>query len=260
MRCAHTRSPRLCVFLFASLGLFAVLATGQDKIPPDLQIELNNRGTLAFKSGRLQEAAALFDEAIRLGPDDPTSNANLGQSLYVLGRFAEAATAFEKAAGLDPGNPRYHNALAVVYGQIGRTSDAISAAENALAIEETGKYYYNLGNILVRAGNTRRALPFLEKAAKLDPTDATIRRELGFAYTLLSKHAKAIAELEAAVRLDPNLAGARKVLGELYLRQGNRTKALAEYRQLKDSGSPFARELFEAITDGRVVRVSTVDP
>ena len=89
--------------------------------------------------------------------------------------------------------------------------------------------------------------------------NAAIRRELGLAYTALSKDAKAIAELEAAVKLDTKFDDVRKVLGELYLRQGNRAKALSMYQQLKDSGSPRARELFDAITEGRVVRASKID-
>ena len=260
MKCAHTRHPRLYVLATAILGLFPLSAAGQDIISSKPQVELNNRGVLAFNSGRLPEAAAHFRAAIRSEPKDPASHANLGQTLYVLGKLEEAAAAFEQAAALDPRNPDYYNALAIAYGQAGRTSDAITAIERALAIKESGIYYYNLGNILVQAGEPKRALPFLEKAAKLEPTDSTVRCELGIAYIRLSKDSEAVAELEAALRLDANFAEARKVLGELYLRQGNRAKALAEYRRLRDLGSPLARELYEAMMEGRVVRVSTVNP
>lgn len=66
------------------------------------------RGNAAFTAGRLDEAAARYEEAVRaLGPDDdaeaPDLFENLGVTYWSLGRWRPAARAFLRALDGDLG-------------------------------------------------------------------------------------------------------------------------------------------------------------
>ena len=59
------------------------------------------------------------------------------------------------------------------------------------------------------------ALPHIEAAARLDPSNAGNLGNLGFALAQAGRVAEARAALDAALRLDPSLPGVREVLNQL---------------------------------------------
>ena len=59
-------------------------------------------GALALAEQKLEEAADWLTKAVERNSNDPTVQANLGETLLRLGRFEPAAAAFEKALQLDP--------------------------------------------------------------------------------------------------------------------------------------------------------------
>ena len=241
--------------LFASLATCTIWVHGQDNASPERFVELNDRAAVVFKEGKLEEAVGLLQESIRLQPKNSTSHGNLGEVFYWLGRYAESAAAFERAASLEPTKSLYHNALGVAYGKLGRPAEGIAAVEKAIAIDQVGVYYQNVGSLFLQSGDSKRALPYMEKAVALEPSDADLRYALGYGYARLSKNSQAIAELEKAVELDANHADARTVLAHLFIKEGDREKALEQYRWLESNKSPAAAELFAAISKGSVVRV-----
>jgi tetratricopeptide (TPR) repeat protein len=60
------------------------------------------RGEALARSGRYEDAAAAFREAIRLEPELAGAHNNLGCALAALGRFEEAGAAFREAVRLRP--------------------------------------------------------------------------------------------------------------------------------------------------------------
>lgn len=66
-----------------------------------------------YLAGEVEAAEALYREALRMKPDDPSALFNLGVLLRVTGRKDEARTCFEKAAtfGDHPDAPRAAEAL-----------------------------------------------------------------------------------------------------------------------------------------------------
>jgi Flp pilus assembly protein TadD len=63
------------------------------------------------EQGRVADAVAEYQEAIRLQPDNPEAHCNLGLSLQRLNRVAEARQHFEEALRLRPGHPEARRAL-----------------------------------------------------------------------------------------------------------------------------------------------------
>ena len=61
-----------------------------------------NTGTACFAAKRFRQAAAHFEEAVRLNPSRADSRVNLGSALYMLKRLEKALEAFEEAVACDP--------------------------------------------------------------------------------------------------------------------------------------------------------------
>ncbi len=75
-------------------------------------------GAVALAEQKLEQAAEWLAQAVERNPNDPTVQANLGETLLRLGRFEPAAAAFEKALALDPEqkDPGANRARAIVSG------------------------------------------------------------------------------------------------------------------------------------------------
>ena len=82
---------------------------------------------------------------------------------------------------------------------------AESIAQNRLALRlqpDLPPALATLGSSLAESGQLDEALPLLERAAQLDPTNARIHLDLGIALDLLGRPADALPRYEVAVRLN----------------------------------------------------------
>jgi len=94
-----------------------------------------------------------------------------------------------------------------------------------------------------------KALPYLEIATKTDflPTKAMVYHIIGFCYSELGNHSKAIEAFKQAIRIDPDYAEAHYSLGVAYLLIRDRNSALNEYKILKELNIDLANELFDLL-------------
>jgi tetratricopeptide (TPR) repeat protein len=143
-------------------------------------------GLSGTKTGAEQEAALTsavdaFEKAIALRPEDAPVHNNYALALARLKKFPEASAELKKAAELDP--------------------------------PSGGKYYYNLGALLVNAGQYDQAADVFKKAIELTPSYAEAHYQ--YAVCLSSKmtvtpDGKTVAppemkaELEKYLELSPN--------------------------------------------------------
>jgi serine phosphatase RsbU (regulator of sigma subunit) len=74
---------------------------------------LSRKGAFLASSGRIAEAALVYERLLELEPEDATALSNLGTLYWKLGRRAEAAQRFREAARLDPQDPRIARNLAL---------------------------------------------------------------------------------------------------------------------------------------------------
>lgn len=82
--------------------------------------DLVNRATLRFRAGDVEEAEALFREAVEVNPWNATACGNLGVVLARRGETAEALTWVEKAVGIDPQVPGGRQMLDRLRREVGR--------------------------------------------------------------------------------------------------------------------------------------------
>ena len=76
-----------------------------------------------------------------------------------------------------------------------------------------------------------KAMELLQKAIELDPTYAEAHGHLGFVFSMMGEHDKAVAKAEQAVALNPNSAYAHMVLGHTLRFAGRHEEAIPEYKK-----------------------------
>jgi Flp pilus assembly protein TadD len=183
-----------------------------------------NRLALEYvQAGRVQDAQARLNEALRLAPDDAEAHSNLGTVLQMQGRLAEAAPHLETALKLKPNDDRIRFNFANGLTAAGRSNDAIREYERAIAINpENADAHFNLAMLLGPQNRLDEAIAHLRRVIDLSPRNSEAHRNLSFALGLQGRFDEAIAEARAALRIQPNSTEARQQLDRLLAMRGQR--------------------------------------
>jgi tetratricopeptide (TPR) repeat protein len=236
---------------------------------PDNERARNNLGVaLSGIPGRLDEAIAQYEEAVRLKPGYAEAHCNLGNALSAEGRTREAIAQYEDALRLEPGLVEAHCDLGLVLQAIparlneaighfgealrlrpgyaeahfgmgsaleripGRLDDAVAQLREALRIRpDYAEAHNNLGIALsLMPGRSSEAVAQFEEALKSKPAYPDAQFNLGFALeTMPGRLADAVGHYEEAVRLRPDYAEARSNLGNALNSMGRSGEAIAQY-------------------------------
>lgn len=176
----------------------------------------NNLGVALAKKGRLEEAVPHFLEAIRLKPDDYLVQNNFGMSLVENKKFEEAIPYYEEALRLCPGFADGHNNLGIALAETGDVNKAVFHFKKSLDLKPNeAKVLYNLAGALTTMGKYEEAKPYLLKALELEPTHVSAHVNLGMVLAHLGEIEEAISEYRKALELDPNMYLAMKKLAWL---------------------------------------------
>jgi hypothetical protein len=141
---------------------------------------------LAGEPGRLAQAEALLDEALRTVPDDPS----------------------------------LHNAMTTVLAKRGRTVEALAHARAALRLApDNVPARVNQGNLLAQKGDPEGAKAAYRAALRIDPNDANAHGNLSLILAVEGKTAEAEAHLAEALRRNPGLSHMRHTLDDLHRRR-----------------------------------------
>ena len=128
----------------------------------------NNKGVELAEQGRVAEAIAAFNRAIKIYPKYEKAHNNLGLALGSQNYFSEAAVQFQQALAINPQNIETHNNLGIALGSQGKLSDAIAAFQQAIEIEPNNPTsHQNLGVAFWSGGKKPEAVTSLQKARKL---------------------------------------------------------------------------------------------
>ena len=111
--------------------------------------------------GRMPDAAAEYEAALRIDPDLAEAHYDLGLALSGMGRPAEALSHFEAALKIRPDYAEAHNNLAVtLVGTPRRAAEAMAHFEEAVRIQpDYLDAHFNLGVALAEELREERAKP-----------------------------------------------------------------------------------------------------
>jgi Flp pilus assembly protein TadD len=175
-----------------------------------------------------------------------------GGILYLSQKnFEKAVRELETAVEQEPDNGEAHLKLAMAYAEIGETKKAGDGFNRALElnpklskdVEANRRHYwvdhFNEGvRLSQEEKNFEEAALEFEKAIELDPVDVRAYTNLGFCYTQLGEHEKALALFEKATELAPadetsrrNLAGIYEDIAKNHFKSGNYPEAIKFYER-----------------------------
>jgi tetratricopeptide (TPR) repeat protein len=191
-------------------------------------------GRAYLEKGETNLAIQALKNAVRLNPYYWYNQEQLARAYFRIGKSDEALAAFRKTAELDPESASAHLGIAGVLVRQGKWEESIPEYKQSIALKPTATAYTSLGTVFFYLRRYREALPYFEKAAKLQNTVPLALANLGSAYRQTGQRdkaneifGKAIAAAYARLRLNPSDA---LMLGEealLHAYTGQTAQALS---------------------------------
>ena len=192
----------------------------------------NGLGTAMMERGRVQEAVAAYQQAVRIEPGYPRAHYNLGNALVRMGRLGDAMAHWEEAARLKPDFVEAHYNLGVALMGWGRTQEAIEHLEQALRVRpDSAETHNSLGTALSQLGRMPDAVVHYEQALRIAPNTAEFHNNLGIALFRLGRMPDAVVQCERALQLKPDHAQAHYTLGVILTRMGRIQEAIGHYQE-----------------------------
>lgn len=150
--------------------------------PVDVQAQATfDQARRALRAGRIDDAERGFRALAGKHPELGGAQANLGLIYRQQGKLPEAVAAMEAAVKASPRQPVFHNQLGITYRQAGQFTKAKDAYERAISLDPNyAAPHLNLGilNDLYLRDN-QRALEMYTRYLVLSPSgDATVNKWL----------------------------------------------------------------------------------
>jgi Tfp pilus assembly protein PilF len=166
-------------------------------------------GLAMHKNGQLDEAAAHFEKALQMQPDDYLALMTMGVTRFYQGRVPEAIEYAQGAIRSDPRAAKAHNLLGMALAKQNRNDAALDEMRRASQLApKNAEIRNNLGLALAQLGRFPEAIDEFHEAVRLDPDKAAAHANLGLALLKSGKARESIPEFEAALRLNPDFQAA----------------------------------------------------
>jgi tetratricopeptide (TPR) repeat protein len=227
---------------------YTTVSLGADilRIRPDDATSQNSLAVDLQKSGRLTDAVARENSALRMAPDTAEYYYNLGNTYHLLSKPGQARDAYLKAVNLQSDYADAHNNLANIYMiDFGLTDKAM--AEYEAALRDDPNYtsaHVNLGNLYIKSDRAADAIPRFNAAIRLQPDFGEAYFGLGDAFLALGRSDDAIPPYETAVRFMPDYAPAHNNLGVALFQMKRIAEAVRQFEETVrlDPDYPHAQE------------------
>jgi tetratricopeptide (TPR) repeat protein len=193
----------------------------------------------------------IWQDTVLKRPNNPRAHTNLGLALVHAGRVQEAIAHYELALRIKPDSSEARYNLEMALGRTGTAQDAIEHYQRALQVRpDSAEAYENLGLALAQAGRPREAIEYFEHAARLKPDDAEAHNNLAVALIQLGRTPEAIGHWTEALRIRPddaemhyNLGNALLVSGQVRAAEEHWLQALTLNPELVAAQNSLARLL-----------------
>ena len=210
-----------------------------------------NRGLIAYRLGRLDDARIDFESVLNASPDnleaarllsvvhmaqsslelaletllkiaetdpnDVITQHNLGNVLGELGRSDEAIIHYDNALALGCDDFDLHKNRAITLTELGDFSAALDSYKNALQHSVDGSLLNSCGVLLNRMNRSEEAVSYFEQSLVLDPDYFEANYNLSGCLVENKAPDDALVFIDKALELEPLHAGALNRRGEILL-------------------------------------------
>lgn len=197
----------------------------------------NILGSALATQGKLEEAAATFQCALKGAPNYAQAHSNLGLTLARLHRLEEAVTSLQQAVSIDPSKAQAHSNLGKVLVDQGKCEEGVVSYQRALKINPNlSGIHNNLGSALIYLGKLDEAISSYYQSLKLSPNAATYYN----LHSLLidpEDMTPAVRCLEDAVDLEPSNNTYKLFLGMLLEYAGRTESATILFKEVQQGSN-----------------------
>ncbi len=192
----------------------------------------NNLGLVLVSLGRVPEAIAHYEQALRIRPDLAEVHCYLGIALMDSGRIPEAIEHFDQALRINPDLTDAHLNLGIALMRSDRIPEAIAHLQQALRLQpEYADAHLNLGIASYQTGKREEAVEHFQHALRINPDCAEAHCNLGVALKQSGRIPEAIAHYQQALRIKPDYAEAHFNLGNALAQVGRVPEATGQYKE-----------------------------
>ena len=185
---------------------------------------------IQHRAGRLDEAEALYRQALSQNPRHADALHLLGMIFQQTGRPEAAIQAIRHAIEVSPVTPHYHLTLGNLFGEQNRLADAIACFDRAIALKpDLAEAHNNRGTALVRLGYREKADNAFAQAIAHRPDFAEALNNRANVLRDLGRPADAVAVARQALALHPTDPEAYFHLGNALGDQGDLDAAATSY-------------------------------
>lgn len=180
-------------------------------------MDYNEQGIKAFQEKRYEDAAQAFTNAIEQNPENALGYVNFGNLLAAMNDIERAERFFQKAITVDEKAATAYYGLANLYYESERYTEAAKLYQKSIDYGiEGADAFFMLAKCFEREEQYKLALPFMQRAAEIEPNDLQIRLSYGILLCTLEMFEYAGEELQYVIDEDWNNADAHYNLGVLY--------------------------------------------
>ena len=190
--------------------------------------------------GRFNESLLEYAAAAELAPNNYEIFLKWGKALRELGQNDAAEEKVRQAVHLDPTVAQSHVLLANILWDGGRREEAIDELLALLdAHPEDAGLLRRIGEWRMRMDDAHEAIPYFERAAKIDTEVPQAHYNLGVALLTAEQPTEALVQFRRAVELDPEYVRGLTDLGQVLEQLGEIDEALVVYRRLAEIAPDF---------------------
>ena len=200
------------------------------QLHPETTAAYNNLGHVLLKLNRIDEADAVFREALM--QDETLASAAFGRGEVSArrGQLAVAQRFFERAIRHAPEEPIFHKSLADVLRNMENNGEAeIAEARYRRTLAER---YRRQAHWFIEKRQPQNALTPLQKAFETDETFIPALKDYAYVQMQLGKLADAKQSYQRVLTIEPNSRQALLHLGMIAAKLGNQAAAVSHYLAL----------------------------
>ncbi len=195
------------------------------------------------RRGRLEDAAAIYQQVLQSEPDNHQALHLLGLIEYQFGDDESAISLLRQAVDRDPRQSMIHNSLGLALHRNGQLEEAVARFQRAIELApDSAQPYNNLGILFRDQGSFERAFEAYQKALELNPNHVGAQFNLGNAQRDAGDAPGAAESYRRAIELVPNFGMAFGCLGAVLLEMSKPSEA-----------EPVLRKAYELLPDDPVV-------
>jgi tetratricopeptide (TPR) repeat protein/predicted AlkP superfamily phosphohydrolase/phosphomutase len=205
------------------------------RVDPADSRSLTRLGHLKEKSGRPEEALALYRRAVEANPENAEASNYIGNILRERGDLAGAERAYRNSVEADPKYAGGCNNLGLLLQQTGRPDEAVALYRKGLEEAPDSALLHNsLCSLLMVKGELDEAESSVRRALEIEPGMAEALNNLGIIQALRGRNEASLESFEKAVRADPGMADAHFNLAKASLIRKDFEHALDHFRKASD--------------------------